>query len=222
VAIEYSGRWKVLSYGLASVYAPVIIQPFWMPENETLKVLATSDRWESVDRVARLTWYDWSGRVLSTSTTSFSIPALNNSLVYEGTGLATILHAGCNASDVWLLMNLTTQAGNETVVNEWYFTPVSLAYANLVDPEIVVSAGDNYTLTLSAQGDIGAWTWLDHQYRTVGYLVDTTTGNPSNGFYLVPGIDRTVQFIRNAKLSSVENPDPSDFVVRSLWNNTHV
>lgn len=71
------------------------------------------------------------------------------------------------------------------------FTPVSLAYANLVDPEIVVSAGDNCTFTLSVQGGVGAWTWLDHPYGTVGYFVDTTTGSPSNGFYLVPGIDRT-------------------------------
>ena len=119
-AIEYSGRWKVLNYGLASAYAPVIIQPFWMPDNETLTVLATSDRWESVDGMAQLTWYDWSGRVLNTSTTSFSIPALNNSLVYEGTGMAMILPAGYHASDVWLLMNLTAQADNETVANESY------------------------------------------------------------------------------------------------------
>ncbi|KAF8549672.1 glycoside hydrolase [Imleria badia] len=221
-AIEYSGRWKVLNYGLASAYAPVIIQPFWMPENETLTVLATSDRWENVNGVAQLTWYDWSGRMLKTSTTSFSIPALNNSLVYEGTGLATILPAGYNASDVWLLMNLTAQADNETVTNESYFTPISLTYANLVDPKIVVRASNNYTFTLSAQSGVGAWTWLDHPYGTVGYFVDTTTGSPSNGFYLVPGIDRTVQFVQNAKLSSVGNPDPSDFVVRSLWNNTHV
>ncbi|KAH0828104.1 glycoside hydrolase family 2 protein [Lanmaoa asiatica] len=190
-AIEYSGRWKVLNYGLASAYAPVIIQPFWMPENETLTVLATSDRWESVDGVAQLTWYDWSGRVLNTSTTSFLIPALNNSLVYEGTGLATILPAGYNVSEVWLLMNVTAQADDETVTNESYFTPVSLAYANLVDPKIVVSASNDYKFTLSAKGGVGTWTWIDHPYGTVGYFVDTVTGRASNGFYLIPGIDRT-------------------------------
>ncbi|KAH0828085.1 glycoside hydrolase family 2 protein [Lanmaoa asiatica] len=144
------------------------------PKNETLTVLATSDRWESVDGVAQLTRYDWSGRVLNTSTRAFSIPSLSNSLVYEGTGLATIIPAGYDAPDVWLLMNLTAQADNETVTNESYvstyiylcfqgfsdadhdpdgtdqFTPVSLAYANLVDLKIVVSANNNYTFTLSA------------------------------------------------------------------------
>ncbi|KAG9316861.1 hypothetical protein JVU11DRAFT_2936 [Chiua virens] len=221
-AIEYSGRWKVLNYGLASAYAPVIIQPFWMPENETLTVLATSDRWESVDGVAQLTWYDWRGRMLNTSKSSFSNPALNNSLVYEETGLATILPSGYDASDVWLLMNITAQVDEEMVMNESYFTPVSLACANLVDPEIVVSVTSNYTFTLSARGGVGAWTWLDHPYGTAGYFVDETTGSPSNGFYLVPKIDRTVQFIQNAKLSLVEKPDPSTFVAMSLWNNTHV
>ncbi|KIJ68032.1 glycoside hydrolase family 2 protein [Hydnomerulius pinastri MD-312] len=221
-AIEYSGRWKVLNYGLANAYAPVIIQPFWMPENETLTVLATSDRWETVDGSAQLTWYDWSGKVLNTSTTSFSIPTLNNSLIYEGTGFDTILPSGYNATDVWLLMNLTAQADGKTVTSESYFTPESLAYASLVDPEITVTAGDSYTFTLSAKGGVGAWTWLDHPYGTVGYFMDTTTGLASNGFYLIPGIDRTVQFMPNTELSSVQNPDPADFVVRSLWNNTHV
>lgn len=67
----------------------MIIQPFW----ETLTVRVASDRLESVDGVAQLTWCDWKERVLNTSS-SLSIPALNNSLIYEGTTLATILPAG--------------------------------------------------------------------------------------------------------------------------------
>jgi beta-mannosidase len=122
--IEYSGRWKVVSYGLASVYAPVIIQPFWMAENETLTVLATSDRWEAVHGTAQLTWYDWQGHVLNTSKTSFSVPSLNNSLIYEGTGLGTVLPSGHDASDVWLLMNLTAQVDGETVTSESYVSIV--------------------------------------------------------------------------------------------------
>ncbi|KAF9241801.1 glycoside hydrolase family 2 protein [Melanogaster broomeanus] len=215
-AIEYSGRWKVLNYGLANAYAPVVIQPFWMPENETLTILATSDRWETVQGSAQLTWYDWSGDVLNTSTTSFSIPTLNNSLIYEGTGLATVLPSGYNANDVWLLMNLSARADNKTVTSESYFTPVSLAQANLVDPEIAVTPGDDYTVEW-ARG-LG----LDHPYGTVGYFMDTTTGLPSNGFYLIPGIDHTLRFVPNVELSTVRDPNPADFVVRSLWNNTHV
>lgn len=31
----------------------------------------------------------------------------------------------------------------------------------------------------------------------------------------------TVQFVVNAELSKVPVPDRADFVVRSVWNNTH-
>ncbi|KII92215.1 hypothetical protein PLICRDRAFT_37004 [Plicaturopsis crispa FD-325 SS-3] len=51
-------------------------------------------------------------------------------------------------------------------------------------------------------------------------FVDNSTGLPSNGFYLIPGIDRTLTFVFDEATSSA-TPDPSQFVVRSLWNNTH-
>lgn len=221
-AIEYSGRWKVLQYGLATVYSPVIINPFWFPGNESLTILATSDRWETVNGTAQLIWYDWSGNAISSTAMPFSIPTLNNSLIYEGTGLDAILPHGYNAKDVWLLMNVTATVDNKLVTSESYFTPVSLAYSNLVDPQITVIAGENYTFTLSAKGGVGAWTWLDHPSGTVGYFLDPMTGLPSNGYYLIPGIDRTVQFISSVELATVQSPDPAHFVVRSLWNNTHI
>ncbi|EIW76704.1 glycoside hydrolase family 2 protein [Coniophora puteana RWD-64-598 SS2] len=221
-AVEYSGRWKVLNYQMASVYSPVVISPFWFPANESLTVLATSDRWDDVQGTAQLTWYDWSGKVLNSSQTKFDIPSLNNSVIFEGTNLSTILPQGANASDAWLLMNLTSTADGKAVTNEQYFTPVSLAEAALVDPQIAVTPGDDFTFTLSAKGGVAPWTWVDHPTGTVGYFVDTTTGTASNGFYLVPGIDRTVRFKLEQSVSTNTNPDPADFVVRSLWNNTHV
>ena len=71
------------------------------------------------------------------------------------------------------------------------FTPVSLANAALVDPKIDMHRGNDLTFMLSAKGGVGAWTWLDHPAGTVGYFVDTKTNSPSNGFYLIPGQDRT-------------------------------
>ncbi|KAG1829652.1 glycoside hydrolase family 2 protein [Suillus variegatus] len=206
-AIEYSGRWKVLQYGLATVYSPIIINPFWFPGNESLTILATSDRWETVNALRPR---------------HSPSPTLNNSLIYEGTGLDAILPHGYNAKDVWLLMNVTATVDNKLVISESYFTPVSLAYSNLVDPQIAVIAGENYTFTLSAKGGVGAWMWLDHPSGTVGYFLDPMTGLPSNGYYLIPGIDRTVQFISSVELATVQSPDPAHFVVRSLWNNTHI
>jgi beta-mannosidase len=102
------------------------------------------------------------------------------------------------------------------------FTPASLASANLVDPKISVTRNADLTFTLSAKGGVAPWTWLDHPAGTIGIFIDTATGTPTNGFYLVPGIDRTVKFALNSAISRVSAPNPGDFVVRSLWNNTHV
>ena len=56
-SIEYSGRWKVLQYGLSNIYSPVIIYPFWTAENQTLEVLVTSDLLTPVSGLAQITWY---------------------------------------------------------------------------------------------------------------------------------------------------------------------
>ncbi|KAJ6449501.1 hypothetical protein C8R47DRAFT_1084704 [Mycena vitilis] len=117
-SIEYSGRWKVLQ----------------QPNNQTLEVIVTSDRWEAVEGSAQLTWYDWNGNALNTSTHDFAFPTLNNSLISCTLGLYSILPAGHNATDVWMLLNLTAQVDNKTVTNEQYFTPVSLADVPLVKP----------------------------------------------------------------------------------------
>ncbi|KAJ7088165.1 glycoside hydrolase family 2 protein [Mycena epipterygia] len=220
-SIEYSGRWKVLQYGITTTFSPLTIYPFWTPDNQTLEVIVTSDRWESVDGSAQLTWYDWLGNTLNTSTHEFTVPTLNNSLISRALGLDAILPAGQNATDVWMLLNLTAQVDNRTVTNEQYFTPVSLADVPLVDPQIQMNTTDDLIFTLSALGGVAPWTWLDHPAGTVGVFVDNTTGLPSNGFYLIPGIDRTLKFLLNGNLSKNTSPAPTDFVLRSLWNNTH-
>ena len=73
------------------------------------------------------------------------------------------------------------------------FTPVSLASATLIDPQIQVVSGGNYTFTLSAQG-VAPWTWIDHPFGTVGVFEVEKTGLPLNAFYLTPGINRTGEF----------------------------
>ncbi len=78
------------------------------------------------------------------------------------------------------------------------FTPTSLANAALVDPKIKLQHVKDLTFTLSASGGVGAWTWLDHPAGTVGHFMDTHTNIPSNGFYLVPGNDRTGTYFRAA------------------------
>ncbi|KAG6909672.1 hypothetical protein DXG01_016079 [Tephrocybe rancida] len=119
-ALEYSGRWKVLNYGLSGAYAPLTIYPFWTPSNETLQVLVISDRWEEVKGSAQATWYDWMGRPLNTTLFDFTVPTLNNSLLYEAKGLSTILPLGREAADVWLHLNLSAEVDGKRLTNEQY------------------------------------------------------------------------------------------------------
>jgi beta-mannosidase len=117
-SIEYSGRWKVLHYGETQIFAPVIIYPFWTATNETLEVYVTSDRWTTVHGTAQLSWYNWNGTVLSSTTYDFSVPSLNNSLIFSGSGLKNILPSGSNAKDVFMKVNLTAETDSGTVKNE--------------------------------------------------------------------------------------------------------
>ena len=122
---EYSGRWKVLNYGLAGIFSPVVIYPFWTAANQSLEVLVTSDRWETVNGTAQLTWYNWKGEELSTSKYTFSVPTLNNSEIFSEVGFDSLLPAGTQSSDVWLWMNLTAHTDSGTVTNEQYVSAFS-------------------------------------------------------------------------------------------------
>ncbi|KAL0955665.1 hypothetical protein HGRIS_001892 [Hohenbuehelia grisea] len=215
-SIEYSGRWKVLHYGETGVFSPVTVYPFWWANNETLEVVVASDRWTSVNGTAQMTWYDWHGEELGTNQTAFEVQPLNSSVVFSATGLNSIIPANQSVNDVWLLVNITSVVDGRIITNEQYFTPVSLAEASLVDPKITLTQGEGSTLTLSAAGGVAPWTWLDHPAGSLGYFVNNATDIPTNGFYLVPGIPRTLRFVRAATSAS-----DGEFVVRSLWNNTH-
>ncbi|KAI0030346.1 glycoside hydrolase [Vararia minispora EC-137] len=192
-SIEYDGRWKVLQYTLSGMFQPVIINAFWTPDNETIQLMVTSDRLEEVTGVAQWTWFDWSGAVLNSTTRDVVVPALNNSVIFNAQGLENILPAGSQTSDVWLHMNVTADVNGTMITNEHIvkFTPVSLADATLIDPEIQMTSSGNMTFTVSARGGVAAWTWLEHPFGTVGVFVDSATGLPLNAFYLVPGVDRT-------------------------------
>ena len=117
-SVEYSGRWKVLHYGMSGIYTPVVIYPFWTPQNETLDVLVTSDRWESVQGEAQMTWYTWAGKELQTTKKAFEVPTLNNSVVFQGTGFKNILPNGTSSGDAFLLLNVTAQVEGKTVTHE--------------------------------------------------------------------------------------------------------
>ncbi|KZT67867.1 hypothetical protein DAEQUDRAFT_812543 [Daedalea quercina L-15889] len=189
---------------MASIYTPVIVYPFWTPDLEWLEITVTNDR-------------PYTGNELFPMVHAFQVSPLNNTVLMSEWGLVAILPEGATSTNAWMLLNVTV-----TLADGRTYTPTSLAYAELVDPQIIMTPGTGYTFTLSAKGGVAPYTWVDHPAGTVGYFVDVITDTPLNGFYLVPGIDRTLRFVLHAALSTVTEQDPAHFVVRSVWNNTHV
>ncbi|KAE9405255.1 hypothetical protein BT96DRAFT_916211 [Gymnopus androsaceus JB14] len=182
-SVEYDGRWKVLAYAEERAYRPVLIHPFWVPEQENLEVSVMSDiLGENVQGTAQMTWYDWSGNVvLAIPPVNFTVPSLNFTAGIE---------------EVWMLVNITAELpGGDTISNEGYVSSLS-------------------------KGGVAPWTWIEHPQGTIGVFVDAATGVITNGFYLIPGIPKSIKFILNPTVSTVQSPDPENFVVRSLFNNT--
>ncbi|THH05492.1 hypothetical protein EW146_g9889 [Bondarzewia mesenterica] len=189
-SVEHSDRWKVLQYAMSSVYQSAVINAFWTSTNKSLEIIVNSNRWDAVRGAVQWMCFDWEGHTLSTTRKSFVVPDLNNSVLFQAQDLRDILPSEKSTEDVWLWMNATAEVDSRTVMNEQFFTPTSLAKANLVDPRIKITHRENLAFTLSAKGSIAAWTWMDHLSGTVGYFFDGMTGVPTNGFYLVPGMDR--------------------------------
>lgn len=122
-AVEYSGRWKVLNYGMTSIYTPVIIYPFWTPPLiGQLDVTVINDRPYEVNGTAVLTWYDWAGNELQPAAVhEFQTPALNNTVLLSQSGLISILPKGASVTNAWMLLNVTsTLADGRTVAMESY------------------------------------------------------------------------------------------------------
>lgn len=67
---------------------------------------------------AQLSWYTWNGTALNSSTIEFTVPSLNNTLIYSAVGLKNIIPSGFTDADVFLMLNLTANTGSGTVTNE--------------------------------------------------------------------------------------------------------
>ena len=263
-AIEYSGRWKVLNYGMASIYTPVIVYPFWTPDNETLDIMVTNDRPYAVNGTALLTWYDWAGNELMPMVHEFEVPPLNNTVLMSMQGLETILPEGATPTNSWMLLNVSaTLADGRTVSMESYVRTITIT----VSLRVPQSRTDTDSVHTNVAGVCRAGRPSRYNHtrsklhvyaRRSGRRRTLCMGRPSlrhcrifrrchnqfatqwllsgsgyRSYWQVPSVPdfsvhrgmltyRTVRFELNAALSTVTEPDPADFVVRSVWNNTHV
>ena len=227
--IEYSGRWKVLHYVAKDIYSRVIVAPYWNYTTGDLSVYVTSDLWGTVNGTVDLTWYDWSGRVLtnmsntSGSTVPFSVGALNTTKVMQTNTNTLMSKSGVDLTNAVLRMNLTAtghlpNSNNDTpstFTHDFFFHPVlSLADAKLTDPGLTLKSNNDSTspgFTVEATSGISAWTWLDFPSGLMGNFED-------NGFWLVPGQAKMVGF--NVKNDTTGGKWVEDVTVSSLWDFT--
>ncbi|KAI1609968.1 putative beta-mannosidase [Exophiala viscosa] len=221
--IEYSGRWKVLHYVAKDVYSRVIVAPYWNYTTGDLTAYVTSDLWDVVSGTVDMTWYDWSGSVLDNTNTSTSVPftvgALNTTKVLQ-TNTNTLAQT-IDLTNAVLRLNLTAAGylpNNSTLTtftHEFWFHPVlSLADARLVDPGLKLTFGNdtaNPSWTVEATSGVSAWMWLDFPSGVVGNF-------DSNGFWLVPGLPRTVMF--TVKNDTTQGEWVKNVTVSSLWDFT--
>lgn len=120
-SIEYSGRWKVMQYALTGIYSPVVAYPFWTPENEMLQITAFSDRLQEVHGAATISVYDWNGTLHDQFEKTYTIPSLNNSVLFEASGLNNIFPNCGDASDLWMLITTRSEIDTgQTITSEQY------------------------------------------------------------------------------------------------------
>lgn len=94
--------------------------------------MVTSGRWEEVSGFASWSWYDWNGTLLASNTSTFTVPSLNNSVLYTSQGLENILPNGANAVDVWMHLNITAEVDNTTLTNEQFVSIFCFLFFALV------------------------------------------------------------------------------------------
>ena len=177
----------------------------------------TSDLWSSASGTAFFQWYQWDGTLItnvSIPPTSFTVGALNTTLVYA----TTIDNATLDYNNAILHMNISAQGqlpntnATSMFTHENFFHADSLADANLVDPGLRLTYNSSLQLfTIEATTGVSVWTWIDYP---AGALLNFDT----NGFLLLPGDPKEVGY--TLKNDTTNGSWVEQVTVESLWNNT--
>ena len=217
-SLEYGGRWKVLHSTLRRVFAPSIVSAYVTPighANASLYVYAVSDSTQAQKGTIEMHLRLWStGALTYTQTLPFSVPALTSLRLLNSTVDSFTAKAGAQCAPITdCFLQLRWMNGKE-VVSEYVLMLGQLTPAPLRDPQIKIvvsslSAGRveveprrmevmgvkgegvegvgvmTATLTVSSVAP-AAWVWMETE--TPGWFTD-------NAFTLLPGENRTVQFV---------------------------
>ncbi|KAH7336186.1 putative beta-mannosidase [Rhexocercosporidium sp. MPI-PUGE-AT-0058] len=211
--LEYDGRWKMLHYIVKNVFKPVIMAPSFNYTTGALEVYAVSDLWSTASGTAKVTWYDWSGNVLNTSSRSVEIGAINTTITFQ----MNTQNLRFNVSNAVAKFEIEAQStpphltGPATYTQESWFHAVPLKDQAMVDPILKMTYDDSKDkFIVSAENGVAAWVWLDHPSGVVGNFED-------NGFWLVPGEVKEVGF--KVKRDDTAGEWAKSVTVRSLWDN---
>ena len=177
----------------------------------------TSDLWSSASGTAFFQWYQWDGTLItnvSIPVTSFTVGALNTTLVYA----TTIDNSTLDYNNAVLYMNISARGQlpntntTTTITHENFFHADSLANARLVDPGLRLTYDSSVQVfTIEATSGVAVWTWIDYP---AGVLLNFD----SNGFLLLPGHPKEVGY--TLKSDTTNGSWVEQVTVESLWNNT--
>ncbi|KAL9931259.1 hypothetical protein V8E36_009866 [Tilletia maclaganii] len=225
-AIEFTGRWKPLQYGMASCQDRLVAYPEWEQSKQTLSLFAISDLSVPLAASATWQWFDFSGKNLTApSTASFTIQPINAIKFNAATGLDHIIPGGAaNVHNAWIRVRVRSDDG--AWANEQVWTlPGSLARAPLSNPGLSIKNdnGDNWTVSATGPGT-AAYVWIEHPEGVLGWWEDveprgSKANLPANVFFLNPGERRKVRF--NVRFDRTGGGWKSGVRVRSVWDIAH-
>ncbi|PWN18176.1 glycoside hydrolase [Microstroma glucosiphilum] len=226
-SMEWGGRWKLLHYAMSRAQGRIAAYPMWNADEESLSLVVLSDVLGvegNVQGVLKATWYDWSGKMINSTSYPWSSTGIGASVVSPSLPLSEYLPEGVEPRDAWLHLVLTgSVSGNSTLLHsaryqneEFWSIPTSLRDVPLLDPGLTMRhlGNDRFIVSMDETSTVAPFVWLEHPEGVLGYFAqDNDEQLPSNGFWLRGGESRIVRFVRAFDDGSTTN---DDFVVRSI------
>ncbi|MFC5531620.1 beta-mannosidase [Cohnella yongneupensis] len=204
-SIDYYGRWKATQYYAKRSFRDVLVSIDQAEDAVSFHIV--SDLTTTLDGTLAWTLYDFAGKALKAGVVPARIEA--NSAAVVLTLSAGELLAGRDPNRTMLVAELKSD-GQTLEAKEHYFAYSK--FLELSNPDITVReiAGSNGTKFELSSASLAKQVWL--QSDEEGIFTD-------NFFDLVPGLPRTVQFLKRGAAEQAFAPaSPGELVVTSMFD----
>lgn len=128
---------------------------------------------------------------------------------------------GVDPKDAWvhLEVHAEDQKGRK-YYNEQFWQPVYIKNSPLKDPKVQIKGigGNSFEVTGKGEG-VGVWVNVEPPPGVTGYFASSSTGLPSNDFYLRPGETRQLTF--HIFEDTTFGGWAYNVTARSFWDNSH-